>query len=225
MGAGHRLDLARYSEGALSSLVLNERHLSERLPFPRRKVEFLAMSPYQYRLEPSRDGRATLIDWNWNGILGEENVVADINYDHGTDFASQYDVGRADAAPVLVTHGARQRRSPPPLRAATRGPCTSASGSVRKSTRTVHAGRERSRSSPRASSATRRPHTLEARPGSRTARPIAWSSAGSLRAATIPRSGRRTQSLVGSESRPWRPSTGAWRCFCGGRPTVRSAFG
>ena len=106
IGAGHRLELAAYSEGALSSLVLNERHLSERLPFPLRKVEFLAMTPFQYRLAPSRDGRSTLIDWNWNGVLGEENVVADINYDHGTDFGSQYDVGRADAAPVLVTHGA-----------------------------------------------------------------------------------------------------------------------
>ena len=105
-GAGHRLDLAVYSEEALSSLVLNERHLSERLPFPLQKVEFLAMTPYQYRLEPSPDGRATLIDWNWNGVLGEENVVADINYDQGTDIGPEYDVGRADAAPVLVTHGA-----------------------------------------------------------------------------------------------------------------------
>ena len=104
-GAGHRLDLAVYSEGALSSLVLNERHLSERLPFPLRKVQFLAMTPYQYRLKPSPDGHSTLIDWNWNGILGEENVVADINYDWGTEIGHEYDVGRADAAPVLVTHG------------------------------------------------------------------------------------------------------------------------
>ncbi len=105
VGAGHRLDLAVYSEGALCSLVLNERRLSERLPFPLRKVQFLAMTPYQYRLEPSPDGHSTLIDWNWNGILGEENVVADINYDHGTDIGRQYDVGRAGGAPVLVTHG------------------------------------------------------------------------------------------------------------------------
>ncbi len=104
-GAGHRLDLAVYSEGALSSLVLNERHLSERLPFPLRKVQFLAMTPYQYQLKPSLDGHSTLIDWNWNGILGEENVVADINYDWGTDIGRQYDVGGADFAPVLVTHG------------------------------------------------------------------------------------------------------------------------
>ena len=104
-GAGHRLDRLFYSEGALSSLVLNERHLSERLPFPLRKVQFLAMTPYQYRLKPSADGHSTLIDWNWNGILGEENVVADINYDWGTEIGHEYDVGRADAAPVLVTHG------------------------------------------------------------------------------------------------------------------------
>ncbi len=104
-GPAHRLDLARYSEGALCSLVLNERHLSERLPFPLERVEFLSWTPYQYRLERSRDGRSVLIDWNWNGIFGEENVVADINYDHGTDFGPPRDVGRADSAPVLVTHG------------------------------------------------------------------------------------------------------------------------
>ncbi len=63
------------------------------------------MTPYQYQLKPSPDGHSTLIDWNWNGILGEENVVADINYDHGTDIGRQYDVGGADFAPVLVTHG------------------------------------------------------------------------------------------------------------------------
>ncbi len=187
--------------------MLNERHLSERLPFPLRKVEFLAMTPFQYRLAPSRDGRSTLIDWNWNGVLGEENVVADINYDHGTDFGPQYDVGRADAAPVLVTHGA-PKNGRLLLFLPRGGACTSASGSARMSTRTVHAGRPRSSSSPRASSATRRPHTLEAPRGSRTARPIASSCAGSFRAATIPRSGRRSPSLVGSESRPWRPSTG-----------------
>ena len=31
--------------------------------------------------------------------------MADINYDWGTEIGHEYDVGRADAAPVLVTHG------------------------------------------------------------------------------------------------------------------------
>ena len=153
VGAGHRLDLAVYSEGALSSLVLNERHLSERLPFPLRKVQFLAMTPYQYRLEPSPDGHSTLIDWNWNGILGEENVVADINYDHGTDIGRQYDVGRADgrrswsrtARPGTVGFCSSCRAT---------APCTFASGSVPTSTRTAIAGRPRRWSSLQASPAT-----------------------------------------------------------------------
>lgn len=104
-GPAGRFDLAHYSAGPLCSLVLHERNLSERLPVPLKDVSFLALPPYQYRIERGRDDRTTLIDWNWNGIVGEEHVVADINYDWGTDAGPLHDLGETDAAPVLVTHG------------------------------------------------------------------------------------------------------------------------
>ncbi|RYG42389.1 hypothetical protein EON79_19010 [bacterium] len=86
---------------------MNERRLSERLPFPLNKVCFLGGEPYRFKIAPAPDGKSTLIDWNWNGILGEESVVADTNYTHGVDFGPQFTIDRTAAAPALVAHGDR----------------------------------------------------------------------------------------------------------------------
>ncbi len=96
-----------YSDGARASLVLNPRHLSERLPFPYETVRFLGAEPYHFRLQPSPDGKSTLVDWNWNGVFGEEDVAANVNYTHGTDFGPSYAVARTELAPALVLHGDR----------------------------------------------------------------------------------------------------------------------
>ncbi len=96
-----------YSNGALASLVLDPRHLSERLPFPLDKVRFLGTEPYHYRMQPTPDGKGTLIDWNWNGVLGEEDVAANVNSTHGTDFGPSYSIARTDTAPALTVHGDR----------------------------------------------------------------------------------------------------------------------
>jgi hypothetical protein len=94
-----------YSHASLGAIVLHERKLSERLPVPLRSVRFLANDPYFYRLRDA--GTETLIDWNWNGVFGEEGVTADINYSHFTEIGPQrFEVGLAATAPVLVTHGA-----------------------------------------------------------------------------------------------------------------------
>ena len=225
VGAGHRLDLAAYSEGALSSLVLNERHLSERLPFPLRKVEFLAMTPFQYRLAPSRDGRSTLIDWNWNGVLGEENVVADINYDHGTDIGSQHDVGRADAAPVLVTHGVPKNGRL--LLFLPRG-----GGLHLREWLGTDVDKDGARWSPEI---VVEPAGVVGDPTAAYARgaDVGRVPDGRSRRHAPDRSGRRPSHDRAGDRRPWwgrRADPGVlrrarWRCFCGGRPTVRSAFG
>ena len=55
-------------------------------------------------------GTSTLVDWNWNGIFGEEDVIADINYSHFTEIGPQrFNVGQAATAPVLVAHGEGSR--------------------------------------------------------------------------------------------------------------------
>jgi hypothetical protein len=93
-----------YSHAALGAIVLHERKLSERLPVPLRAVRFLANDPYFYRLRDA--GSETLVDWNWNGVFGEEGVTADINFSHFTEIGPQrFEVGLAATAPVLVTHG------------------------------------------------------------------------------------------------------------------------
>ena len=96
-----------YSDGARASFVLNEQHLSERLPFPIATVHFLAEAPYHFKIKPSDDGKSTLVDWNWNGIFGEEDVSADVNYTHGTDPGPLPSVGQTAAAPAVVLHGDR----------------------------------------------------------------------------------------------------------------------
>jgi len=101
-----RVDRKGYSHGSLGAVVLNERKLSERLPFPIERVHFLANGPYYFGLRPA--GGSTLVDWNWNGVFGEENVIADVNYSHFTEIGPQrFEVGRAATAPALVAHGPR----------------------------------------------------------------------------------------------------------------------
>ncbi len=71
---------------------------------PIERVRFLANDPYFYQLRPA--GGSTLVDWNWNGIFGEEGVVADINYSHFTDIGRRrYEVGASESAPALATVG------------------------------------------------------------------------------------------------------------------------
>ena len=108
-GYNGRTDNKGYSVGSFGRGLLNERRLLERLPFPIERLSFLSGPPYHFALRPA--GRSTLVDWNWNGVFGEENIVADINYSHGTDVGPRYEIGRTATAPALVTHapGAGER--------------------------------------------------------------------------------------------------------------------
>lgn len=91
-----------YSRGALAGLRLDENNLSEVLPYPLKAVEFLGKRPYRYRLKA--DGARTLIDWNWNGVFGEEHVRADINYAYCTSAGDTHTIGKSLTAPLLIAH-------------------------------------------------------------------------------------------------------------------------
>ncbi|MFN3651722.1 MAG: FG-GAP-like repeat-containing protein [Armatimonadota bacterium] len=111
---GGKAEAIGYSLGKLAHLVFDERKLSERLPLKYEEAAFLAGPPYHWRLKA--DGDTNLIDWNWNGIFGEENVRADINYGYSTtagvrrilmpgrDFDAQ---DRTGHAPFLASHADR----------------------------------------------------------------------------------------------------------------------
>ncbi len=99
-----RFELKRLSSGSLGSIMLDERRLSERLPVPYDAVQFLGNSPYFFPLKASAG--VTLVDWNRNGIFGEEGVVADINYSHFTEIGRRrYELGSSETAPALATVG------------------------------------------------------------------------------------------------------------------------
>jgi len=100
-------DKVGYSDGSLASLQVDQRHLSERLPFPISKVHFLSDMPFGFKIKPSADGKSTLVDWNWNGIFGDEDVSADISNSQGIDPGPLWKVAKADTAPELVVHGDR----------------------------------------------------------------------------------------------------------------------
>lgn len=94
-----------FSDGRLASVVLNERHLDEYLPLPMDKISFLSGPPYRYRMKPAPDGKGTLIDWNWNGVFGEKNITADINYGYSTTGGERNIVGKTYTAPALAALG------------------------------------------------------------------------------------------------------------------------
>ncbi|MGV3614217.1 MAG: hypothetical protein ACO1SV_02675 [Fimbriimonas sp.] len=95
----------QYSDGARAPFVVDERKVTERLPFPIDKVRHVGAGPYYFRIKPSDDGKGTLVDWNWNGILGEESVSADLNYSHGVDTGNFHLFSKTKNAPILVAHG------------------------------------------------------------------------------------------------------------------------
>jgi len=94
-----------FSDGRLASVVLNERHLDEYLPLPIEKISYISGPPYHYRMKPAPDGKGTLIDWNWNGIFGEKDISADINYGYSTNGGERHVVGKTYTSPAVTAIG------------------------------------------------------------------------------------------------------------------------
>lgn len=101
-----RAEAIHYSYGTFKSLVLDERNLSEILPYPIRYLEFLSKAPYHYRLKA--DGDRTLIDWNWNGIFGEQGIQADTNYAYSTHAGERQTLDKTLTAPFFAVHREKQ---------------------------------------------------------------------------------------------------------------------
>ena len=102
-GSLYPVDKVRYSDGRLQNFPLEENHLSERLPLPMEDVEYLSKSPYYFRLKPGSKPNETFVDWNWNGVFGEENIAADINYRPGAHVGYLTTIGKTQMAPTLAT--------------------------------------------------------------------------------------------------------------------------
>ena len=91
----------RFSDGRFRSVVLDEEHLLERLPFPHAELAYLAAPPFRFTL--AADGPdATRIDWNQDGRFDEGPVSADINYGSSTHCGIRRDHGLTAAAPALA---------------------------------------------------------------------------------------------------------------------------
>lgn len=101
-GSGDKIG---YSFGRLAHIVLNEKLLSERLPAPMDDASFLSGPPYRYKLKPGPDPYTTLVDWNWNGVFGEEGISADINYGYSTSPGLRHHLGKTKTAPALAAVG------------------------------------------------------------------------------------------------------------------------
>ena len=97
------VEKVRYSDGRLQNFPVEENHLSERLPLPIEDVEYLSKSPYYFRLKPGAKPNETYVDWNWNGVFGEENIAADINYRPGTHVGYLTPIGKTSEAPALAS--------------------------------------------------------------------------------------------------------------------------
>jgi len=98
-------NLIHYSDGKFSSYVLREFSLDEEIPLPYQEVGFLEKGPYRFRLK--ENGVKTLIDWNWNGIFGEKNVRADINYGYSTTAGERLTVDKTHASPYLFSYASK----------------------------------------------------------------------------------------------------------------------
>lgn len=91
-----------YSHGRLANHILREDQLKEELPFAYKDVEFLAHSPYRYRLKKAGP-KKTLIDWNRNGQFDKGIIQADINCGYSTSAGKRHTLGKTKFAPVLVS--------------------------------------------------------------------------------------------------------------------------
>lgn len=90
-----------FSEGRFASLRLRETGLDESLPFPAAELEFLTKAPYVFAIR-SAGPRATDVDWNRNGTLGERGVSADINDGYAVVLKNTITVGQTAGSPALA---------------------------------------------------------------------------------------------------------------------------
>lgn len=90
-----------YSNGKFRDVVLRQNDLSEVLPYRLKYVNFLGGGPYHFKLK--EDGLNTLIDWNRNGVFGEEHVRGRISDGYSIDWGNTTEAGTTMVAPLVVS--------------------------------------------------------------------------------------------------------------------------
>lgn len=100
-GDGNKI---HFSRGQFRDTSLDERNLSEKLPYPYADLKYLANHPYRFTLKDNGDG-TTMIDWNHNGKFDDTPVEADINYGGSTNCGVRGNVDITGTGPALAYVG------------------------------------------------------------------------------------------------------------------------
>ena len=93
-----------YSSGKFAKMAMKETDLNEVVPFSMAEVSFLGQRPYYFKMKKLTE-TTTAIDWNRNGIFGENHVRADVNDGYSAAYRDVVTVGRTAGAVTLASMG------------------------------------------------------------------------------------------------------------------------
>ena len=93
-----------YSAGKFIKMSMKESDLNEIVPYPIADLAFLGQRPYYYKMKMLTD-TTTAIDWNRNGIFGENHVRADVNDGYSAAYRDTLTLGRTAGAVALASMG------------------------------------------------------------------------------------------------------------------------
>ena len=94
-----------YSTGKFIKMSMKETDLNEVVPYPIADLAFLSNRPYYFKLKKLTE-TTTAVDWNRNGIFGENHVRADVNDGYSAAYRDNVRVtGRTAGAVALASMG------------------------------------------------------------------------------------------------------------------------
>jgi hypothetical protein len=93
-----------YSAGKFIKMSMKETDLNEVVPYPIADLAFLSNRPYFFKLKKLSE-TTTAIDWNRNGIFGENHVRADVNDGYSAAYRDTIALGRTAGAASLASMG------------------------------------------------------------------------------------------------------------------------
>jgi hypothetical protein len=101
---GGKSEAVSYSTGKFKKMSMKETDLNEIVQFPMTDLSFLTKQPYFFKLKKVTD-ITTAVDWNRNGVFGENHVRADINDGYSAGYSHEIRLGKTAGAPSLVSLG------------------------------------------------------------------------------------------------------------------------
>lgn len=93
-----------YSDGRFAKMAMRENDLNEVAPFPMAELAFLSNRPYYFKLKKLTE-TTTAVDWNRNGIFGENHVRADVNDGYSAAYRDTVVLPRTAGAVALASMG------------------------------------------------------------------------------------------------------------------------